>query len=164
MTTLDRHLMTPSHAGTIADSAGDGDEDNGSVEWKIICVTLSDWERISGHFQTATHHAEKTLHQVLVTIVPVVAKKFRVTSPALRRYHYSLGSKEIERKRRLEEAVLHRKRSARIAKKEMENEEARILVSLSSAGARAFCQNSKMAFINVKTPSVVCKTAQNAIL
>lgn len=34
-------------------------------------------------------------------------------------------SQEIERKRRLEEAIVHRKRSSRIANKEMEKEEAR---------------------------------------
>lgn len=36
-------------------------------------------------------------------------------------------SQEIERKRRLEEAIVHRKRSSRIANKESEKEEARML-------------------------------------
>jgi hypothetical protein len=41
--------------------------------------------------------------------------------------HWRSLLQEIERKRRLEEAIVHRKRSSRIANKESEREEARML-------------------------------------
>ncbi|KAF8207288.1 hypothetical protein K438DRAFT_432496 [Mycena galopus ATCC 62051] len=82
------------------------------VEWETICVTLSDWERIAERFANGTHYTEKALYKVLTKeIVPVITEELR----------------EIERKRRLEEAVVHRKRSSRIATKEQEKEEARQL-------------------------------------
>ncbi|KAJ7116297.1 hypothetical protein C8R44DRAFT_792106 [Mycena epipterygia] len=85
---------------------------DGFIEWETICVTLSDWEHIAERFEKGTHYTEKALHKVLVKdIVPVITEELR----------------EIERKRRLEEAIVHRKRSSRIANKESEKEEARML-------------------------------------
>ncbi|KAF7375079.1 Phd finger domain-containing protein [Mycena sanguinolenta] len=82
------------------------------VEWETICVTLFDWEHIAERFANGTHYTEKALYKVLTKdIVPVITEELR----------------EIERKRRLEEAVVHRKRSSRIANKEAEKEEARQL-------------------------------------
>ncbi|KAJ6549187.1 hypothetical protein B0H10DRAFT_2129091 [Mycena sp. CBHHK59/15] len=84
----------------------------GFIEWKTICVTLHDWEHIAERFQNGTHYTEKALHKVLVkNIVPIITEELR----------------EIERKRHLEEAIVHRKRSSRIANKESEKEEARML-------------------------------------
>ncbi|KAJ6448937.1 hypothetical protein C8R45DRAFT_1045711 [Mycena sanguinolenta] len=80
------------------------------VEWETICVTLFDWEHIAERFANGTHYTEKALYKVLTKdIVPVITEELR----------------EIEHKRRLEEAVVHRKRSSRIANKEQEKEEAR---------------------------------------
>ncbi|KAJ7202501.1 hypothetical protein B0H12DRAFT_1162635 [Mycena haematopus] len=82
------------------------------IEWETICVTLSDWEHIAERFANGTHYTEKALHKVLTKqIVPIITEELR----------------EVERKRRLEEAVVHRKRSSRIASKEQEKEEARQL-------------------------------------
>ncbi|KAJ7650573.1 hypothetical protein FB45DRAFT_888155 [Roridomyces roridus] len=84
----------------------------GFVEWETICVTLFDWEHIAERFEKGTHYTEKALYKLLVKdIVPTVTEELR----------------EIERKRHLEEAVVHRKRSSRIAHKESEKEEARML-------------------------------------
>ncbi|KAJ7677324.1 hypothetical protein B0H17DRAFT_1079375 [Mycena rosella] len=98
-----------------AEETSDHKEDaqpDGFVEWETICVTLSDWEHIAERFEKGTHYTEKALHKVLVKqIVPVITEELR----------------EIERKRRLEEAIVHRKRSSRIANKESEKEEARML-------------------------------------
>ncbi|KAF8558093.1 hypothetical protein OG21DRAFT_1595512 [Imleria badia] len=80
------------------------------VEWETICVTLEEWESIGEQFEKATHYAEKALHKVLSqSVVPMVTDELR----------------EVEKKRRLEEAVVHRKRSSRIAMKETEKEEER---------------------------------------
>ncbi|KAG9315126.1 hypothetical protein JVU11DRAFT_4249 [Chiua virens] len=80
------------------------------VEWETICVTLGEWESIGQMFEKATHYAERALHKVLSqSIVPMVTAELR----------------EIEKKRRTEEAVVHRKRSSRIAMKETEREEER---------------------------------------
>ena len=54
-----------------------------------ICITLLDWEHITASFQAATHAAETALYEVLVTQTALVARKFRVTSSALSRCHYS---------------------------------------------------------------------------
>ncbi|KAF7330390.1 DALR-1 domain-containing protein [Mycena venus] len=82
------------------------------VEWETICVTLSDWEHIAERFERGSHYTEKALYKALAKeIVPVITEELR----------------EIERKRRLEEAIVHRKRSSRIANKEQEKEEARQL-------------------------------------
>ncbi|KAF5367052.1 hypothetical protein D9758_004057 [Tetrapyrgos nigripes] len=80
------------------------------VEWETLCATLHEWEHIAERWQKATHYAEKALYKVLTNhIVPIVTEELR----------------EIENKRRLEEAVVHRKRSSRLAVKELEKEEAR---------------------------------------
>ncbi|KAH7884569.1 hypothetical protein F5I97DRAFT_1929415 [Phlebopus sp. FC_14] len=76
-----------------------------------ICVTLEEWESISQRFESATHYAEKALYKVLSQgIVPIIAAELR----------------EVERKRRVEEAIVHRKRSSRIAMKESVKEEERL--------------------------------------
>ncbi|KAA1467392.1 hypothetical protein DENSPDRAFT_240651 [Dentipellis sp. KUC8613] len=81
------------------------------VEWETVCVTLFEWEHIAERFEKATHYAEKALYKVLSQhLVPVITAELR----------------EIERKRRLEEAVTHRKRSSRLALRESEKEEARL--------------------------------------
>ncbi|OBZ72258.1 hypothetical protein A0H81_07462, partial [Grifola frondosa] len=80
------------------------------IEWEAICVTLYEWEHIAERFEKATHYLEKALYKVLSqSIVPAVTAEL----------------KEAERRRRLEEAIVHRKRSSRIAIKESEKEEAR---------------------------------------
>ncbi|KAF7316997.1 DALR-1 domain-containing protein [Mycena chlorophos] len=82
------------------------------VEWETICVTLYEWEHIAARFESGTHYTEKALYKVLTQhIVPVIAEELR----------------EIERKRRMVESVVHRKRSSRIAIKEQEKEAARQL-------------------------------------
>ncbi|KAJ7835816.1 hypothetical protein B0H14DRAFT_2795254 [Mycena olivaceomarginata] len=78
-----------------------GEEDDQFVEWETICITLLDWEHITASFQAATHAAETALYEVLVTQTALVARKFR----------------RMERQRQSDEAVLHRKQSARLAKK-----------------------------------------------
>ncbi|KAF8958323.1 hypothetical protein BDZ97DRAFT_60426 [Flammula alnicola] len=81
------------------------------VEWETICATLYEWEHIAERFEKATHYSEKALHKKLVNdIVPFITQELR----------------EIERKREIEEALVHRKRSSRIAIRESEREEARL--------------------------------------
>lgn len=81
------------------------------VEWETICVTLEEWENIARRFENATHYAEKALYRVLShSIVPIITTELR----------------EAEQKRRMEEAVVHRKRSSRIAFKEILKEEERL--------------------------------------
>ncbi|KAI0833758.1 hypothetical protein BC628DRAFT_1308266 [Trametes gibbosa] len=81
------------------------------VEWEAIAVTLSEWEHIADRFANATHYLEKALYKVLSqNLVPIVTAEL----------------KEHEKRRRIEEAVVHRKRSSRIALKENEKEEARL--------------------------------------
>ncbi|KAJ7052485.1 hypothetical protein C8F01DRAFT_1065667 [Mycena amicta] len=90
----------------------ENDKSPDPVEWETICVTLHDWEHISARFEGGTHYTEKSLYKVLTQhIVPVITDELR----------------EIERKRRLEEAIVHRKRSSRIAIKEQEKEAAQLL-------------------------------------
>ncbi|CAL1715762.1 unnamed protein product [Somion occarium] len=84
----------------------------GFIEWEAIAITLTEWEHVAEPFEKATHYLEKALYKVLSqVIVPAVTAELR----------------ETERKRKLEEAVVHRKRSSRIAIKESEKEEARML-------------------------------------
>ncbi|KAL4066791.1 hypothetical protein J3A83DRAFT_4259622 [Scleroderma citrinum] len=84
---------------------------DGFIEWETICVTLEEWEDIAIRFEKATHYTEKALHKVLSQhIVPIVTAELR----------------EAERKRRMDDAVVHRKRSSRIALKELEKEEERL--------------------------------------
>lgn len=81
------------------------------IEWETIAVTLYEWEHIAERFEKATHYSEKALYKVLtVDIVPVITAEL----------------KEILRQRQLEEALVHRKRSSRIALKESEKEEAEL--------------------------------------
>lgn len=81
------------------------------VEWETICVTLEEWEHVAGRFEKATHYLEKALYKYLTNeIVPNIVEALR----------------EVERKKRLEEALNHRKRSSRLAIKESEREEARL--------------------------------------
>ncbi|TFK40094.1 hypothetical protein BDQ12DRAFT_680331 [Crucibulum laeve] len=81
----------------------------GFIEWEMICVTLREWECIADRFEKSTYYLEKSLYKRLVTdIVPTMVDML----------------KEVEKKRKLEEALVHRKRSSRIAIKESEKEEA----------------------------------------
>ncbi|THH09749.1 hypothetical protein EW146_g8602, partial [Bondarzewia mesenterica] len=81
------------------------------VEWETLCVTLYDWEHIAARFEKATNYREKVLYKTLTEyLVPPITAELR----------------EIEHKRRLEEAVTHRKRSSRLAMKESEKEESRL--------------------------------------
>ncbi|TFY83027.1 hypothetical protein EWM64_g983 [Hericium alpestre] len=83
------------------------------VEWETLCVTLSEWEHIADRFEKATHYTEKALYKVLSQhIVPSIVEELR----------------EIERQKRLEEAVSHRKRSSRLAMKETEKEEQKLAI------------------------------------
>ncbi|TRM64914.1 hypothetical protein BD626DRAFT_400216 [Schizophyllum amplum] len=83
----------------------------GFVEWETIAVTLDEWEHVADPFENATHYLEKALYKALTKgIVPFVVEDLRA----------------VERKRQIEEAVVHRKRSSRIAVKESEKEEARL--------------------------------------
>ncbi|EJD06674.1 uncharacterized protein FOMMEDRAFT_144617 [Fomitiporia mediterranea MF3/22] len=94
------------------------------VEWETLCISLEEWEAISHRFEKATHYLEKALHKILVQeIVPYV------TSNLL----------EIERQRAKEDALMNRKRSSRIAIKEMEKEAERL------ATARQAEEDEKMA-------------------
>ncbi|KDQ59209.1 hypothetical protein JAAARDRAFT_33945 [Jaapia argillacea MUCL 33604] len=82
------------------------------VEWETICVTLYEWEHVTERFEKPNHYAEKALLKKLTSeIVPAVTTEL----------------KEVDRKRRIEEAIVHRKRSSRIAVKESAKEEARIV-------------------------------------
>ncbi|KAI0759560.1 hypothetical protein BD413DRAFT_487618 [Trametes elegans] len=81
------------------------------VEWEAIAVTLPEWEHVADRFANATHYLEKALYKVLSqSVVPYVVEEM----------------KEHEKRRRMEEAIVHRKRSSRIAIKESEKEEARL--------------------------------------
>ncbi|KAI6042453.1 hypothetical protein EDC04DRAFT_2658182 [Pisolithus marmoratus] len=81
------------------------------VEWETICTTLEEWENIARCFENATHYAERALYKVLSqNIVPIITAELR----------------EAEEKRRMEEAIVHRKRSSRIAMKESIKEEERL--------------------------------------
>jgi len=91
-------------------------------------VTLEEWEDIAQQFAKATHYTEKALHKVLSqSIVPMVTAELRVCFIYLQtRYRpFLISFQEVEKKRRMEEAVVHRKRSSRIAMKEVEKEEER---------------------------------------
>ncbi|KAJ3559421.1 hypothetical protein NM688_g348 [Phlebia brevispora] len=82
----------------------------GFVEWEAVCVTLYEWEHVADQFEKATHYLEKALYKVLSqNIVPIVTEELKAQ----------------ERKRKMDEALVHRKRSSRIAMKEIEKEEAR---------------------------------------
>ncbi|KAI0749906.1 hypothetical protein C8Q80DRAFT_1120027 [Daedaleopsis nitida] len=77
----------------------------------FIAVTLTEWEQVAEPFTKATHYLEKALYKMLArNIVPNVTADLR----------------EAEKRKRMEEAIVHRKRSSRIASKESEKEEARM--------------------------------------
>lgn len=79
------------------------------IEWETVCVTASEWDTFPEQFRTATHYTEKALYKYLVNhLVPIVVAEL----------------KELERQKRIDEAVINRKRSARIAIRESEREEA----------------------------------------
>ncbi|TFK47754.1 hypothetical protein OE88DRAFT_1738283 [Heliocybe sulcata] len=81
------------------------------VEWELIAVTLYEWEHVADPFARSTHYSEKALYKLLTNdIVPFVTEELR----------------EIEKKKKLEEAIVHRKRSSRIASKVSAREQARI--------------------------------------
>ncbi|OCB85271.1 hypothetical protein A7U60_g7576 [Sanghuangporus baumii] len=81
------------------------------IEWETLCISLQEWEEISHRFEKATHYLEKALHKVLSQeIVPFVTESLR----------------EAEKLRMKEDALMNRKRSSRIAIREMEKETARM--------------------------------------
>ncbi|KAF7773311.1 hypothetical protein Agabi119p4_5478 [Agaricus bisporus var. burnettii] len=85
--------------------------DDAFIEWETICVTLEEWEHITERFENATHYLEKALYKFLTNeIVPEITETLR----------------ELERKKRMENALVHRKKSSRIALRESEKEEARL--------------------------------------
>jgi site-specific DNA-cytosine methylase len=89
---------------------------------------LSDWEHICERFEGATHYAERALYKVLSQqIVPAITAELRVSDffKINAEVTFEREQQEIQRKRHLEEAVSHRKRSSRLAVKENEKEEAR---------------------------------------
>lgn len=94
-----------------------------------ICVTLQEWEHFPQQFEHATHYLEKALYKILANeIVPAITHELRVCSfvESLLPSVYMFFFQEIERKRELEEALVHRKRSSRLALRESEREEARL--------------------------------------
>ncbi|KDR79058.1 hypothetical protein GALMADRAFT_244816 [Galerina marginata CBS 339.88] len=99
------------------------------VEWETICVSLREWEQVTEQLEKATHYAEKALYKILVNdIVPAITQELR----------------EIERKREIEEALVHRKRSSRIALKESEREEARLAVKRKQEEEEKFSRSRRM--------------------
>ena len=95
-----------------------------------------EWEHIVERFENATHYSEKALYKLLKNhIVPGVVADLQVSKAVNVCFLYhSNGVQEIERKKQeaerkrvLEEAVTHRKRSSRIAMKESEKEVARLV-------------------------------------
>ncbi|KAL1745390.1 hypothetical protein HDZ31DRAFT_63138 [Schizophyllum fasciatum] len=83
----------------------------GFVEWETIAVTLDEWEHVGDPFAKATHYLEKALYKTLAKVIaPLVIEDLRV----------------VQRQKQIEEAVVHRKRSSRIAVKESAKEEARM--------------------------------------
>ncbi|KAF9452324.1 hypothetical protein P691DRAFT_795034 [Macrolepiota fuliginosa MF-IS2] len=96
---------------SVKEEEVDKTEDTSFVEWETICVTLEEWEHIAERFEKATHYLEKALYKYLVNeVVPSITQTLR----------------ELEKKKRTEEALVHRKRSSRIAIRESEREEARL--------------------------------------
>ncbi|KAN0093108.1 hypothetical protein V8E55_003892 [Tylopilus felleus] len=122
---LDTEVANPASAGEDTDVEAEDQQDQVAnpvdpsttppppddfVEWETICVTLKEWESFGEQFEKASHYAEKALYKVLTQhIVPMVTAELR----------------DVEKKRRIEEAVVQRKRSSRIAMKETEKEEER---------------------------------------
>ncbi|TFK19694.1 hypothetical protein FA15DRAFT_165056 [Coprinopsis marcescibilis] len=81
------------------------------VEWETLCVTLAEWESFPEQFAKSTHYTERAFYKYLTTeIIPDVVAEL----------------KELEHKRRLEEALSHRKRSSRLAQREHDKEAAKI--------------------------------------
>ncbi|KAF8518471.1 hypothetical protein JB92DRAFT_2902655 [Gautieria morchelliformis] len=71
--------------------------------WMTLCVTLADWESFPQRFEKSTNRAEKKFFNLLINdLVPAITEVLRVDV----------------RKKVMEEAVVHRKRSSRIAVKE----------------------------------------------
>ncbi|PPQ91826.1 hypothetical protein CVT25_000273 [Psilocybe cyanescens] len=99
------------------------------IEWETLCVTLQEWEHIAERFANATYYTEKALYKLLVNdIVPVITHELR----------------EIERKRELEEALNHRKRSSRLALRESEREEARLTAMRKQEEDEKFSRTRRM--------------------
>ncbi|OUM68065.1 hypothetical protein PIROE2DRAFT_4349 [Piromyces sp. E2] len=73
--------------------------------WQLVCLTSEDWNNFPKQFENSKHQVEKDFYEFVTTyIIPKVLD--------------ALKSKE--KKRRLQEAILHRKRSSRIQMKEIE--------------------------------------------
>ncbi|KAF6757139.1 hypothetical protein DFP72DRAFT_248163 [Ephemerocybe angulata] len=81
------------------------------VEWETLCVTLYEWETFPEKFAKSTYYTEKAFYKLLTNVVvPEVVAELRA----------------IEQKRKLEEALNHRKRSSRLATREHEKEAAKL--------------------------------------
>ncbi|KAJ1679239.1 hypothetical protein EV182_002451, partial [Spiromyces aspiralis] len=78
-------------------------EENGDI-WEPVCLTINEWEIFPDQLAGSPNTYQRRLHGKLInTIQPDVLREL----------------KEIERKRRLEEAVVYRKRSSRLLMKEI---------------------------------------------
>lgn len=94
-------------------------------------MSLQEWENITLRFETATHYLEKALYKTLTDdIVPIVCESLRVSvfGSLAQCFIFKNITKEAERQRLKEEALMNRKRSSRIAIKETEKETARLAV------------------------------------
>ncbi|AAW42093.1 hypothetical protein CNBC6970 [Cryptococcus deneoformans B-3501A] len=81
----------------------------GFIEWETVCVTLYDWRTFPEQFAKSKHPDEKALYKLLHDQVgPTIIEQLT----------------EKEKERLKQEAFLNRKRSSRIATKELEKEEA----------------------------------------
>ncbi|KZS92587.1 hypothetical protein SISNIDRAFT_122053 [Sistotremastrum niveocremeum HHB9708] len=84
------------------------------VEWETLCVTLEDWQAFPTRFEQSTNYREKAFYKFLTRAdgpVDLITK----------------AMKEIRNKKKVEEAVVFRKRSSRIAIKESEKEEQKMI-------------------------------------
>ncbi|ORX56020.1 hypothetical protein BCR36DRAFT_280672 [Piromyces finnis] len=73
--------------------------------WQLVCLTSEDWNNFPKQFENSKYQIEKDFYEFVTTyIIPKVLD--------------ALKSKE--KKRRLQEAIVHRKRSSRIQMKEIE--------------------------------------------
>ncbi|WVO13042.1 hypothetical protein L204_100651 [Cryptococcus depauperatus] len=78
------------------------------IEWEAVCVTLHDWQTFPEQFAKSKHPDEKALYKLLTqTVGPTIIEQLA----------------EIERERLKNLAFQNRKRSSRIATKELEREE-----------------------------------------
>ncbi|KAF7312177.1 DALR-1 domain-containing protein [Mycena indigotica] len=111
---------------------GTSNDGHDFVEWETICSTLQEWETIAARFKGGTHYTEKSLHEVLTQhIVPIITEELRVSVfefLCIPPFSDLFFIQELERKQQLENAIVHRKRSSRIAMKEQEKQTAKLII------------------------------------